>query len=40
MKNVTFHSSFFASLKHLISERFAGLDVIIASADDEKKHFC
>lgn len=39
MTKVAFHSRFFSSLKHLISEHFAGLAVIIASADDEKKHF-
>lgn len=37
MTKVTFHSRVFTSLKHLISEYFAGLAVIIASADDEKK---
>lgn len=37
MTKVTFHSRLFASLKHLISKHFAGLAVLIASADDEKK---
>lgn len=37
MTNVTFHSRVFAKLTHLISEHFAGLAGIIASAGDEKK---
>lgn len=37
MTKLTLQSRFFASLKHFISEHFAGLAVIIASADDEKK---
>lgn len=37
MTKVTFHSRVFAKLKHLVSEHFAGLAGIIASAGDEKK---
>lgn len=37
MTKVTFHSTVFAKLTHLISEHFAGLAGIIASAGDEKK---
>lgn len=37
MTKVTFHSRVSAKLTHLISEHFAGLAGIIASAGDKKK---
>lgn len=39
MAKVTFNFKCFAHLKHLISEHFAGLAVIITSADDEETTF-